>query len=40
MFGDDYPTPYGRAIRDYIHVSDLTLIVDILAGVRLQLKIS
>ncbi len=24
MFGDDYPTPDGTAIRDYIHVSDLS----------------
>jgi UDP-glucose-4-epimerase GalE len=23
VFGDDYPTPDGTAIRDYIHVSDL-----------------
>lgn len=23
MFGDDYPTPDGTCIRDYIHVSDL-----------------
>jgi UDP-glucose 4-epimerase len=23
MFGRDYPTPDGTAIRDYIHVSDL-----------------
>ncbi|MEZ5423041.1 MAG: hypothetical protein R2682_08110 [Pyrinomonadaceae bacterium] len=23
IFGDDYPTPDGTAIRDYIHVSDL-----------------
>ncbi|KXK01523.1 MAG: UDP-galactose 4-epimerase [Acidobacteria bacterium OLB17] len=23
LFGDDYPTPDGTAIRDYIHVSDL-----------------
>jgi UDP-glucose 4-epimerase len=24
VFGDDYPTPDGSCIRDYIHVSDLT----------------
>jgi UDP-glucose 4-epimerase len=24
LFGDDYPTPDGTAIRDYIHVSDLS----------------
>jgi UDP-glucose 4-epimerase len=23
LFGDDYPTPDGTAVRDYIHVSDL-----------------
>ncbi len=23
VFGDDYPTPDGTAIRDYIHVADL-----------------
>ena len=23
MFGDDYPTPDGTCLRDYIHVSDL-----------------
>jgi UDP-glucose 4-epimerase len=23
IFGDDYPTPDGTAIRDYIHISDL-----------------
>ena len=23
VFGDDYPTPDGTAIRDYIHVEDL-----------------
>jgi UDP-glucose 4-epimerase len=23
VFGDDYPTPDGTAIRDYIHVTDL-----------------
>jgi UDP-glucose 4-epimerase len=23
IFGDDYPTPDGTAVRDYIHVSDL-----------------
>ena len=23
MFGDDYPTPDGTAIRDYIHIEDL-----------------
>jgi UDP-arabinose 4-epimerase len=23
VFGDDFPTPDGTAIRDYIHVSDL-----------------
>jgi UDP-glucose-4-epimerase GalE len=23
VFGDDYPTPDGTAVRDYIHVSDL-----------------
>jgi len=25
IFGDDYPTPDGTAIRDYIHVTDLAL---------------
>ena len=24
IFGDDYPTPDGTCIRDYIHVSDLS----------------
>ena len=24
IFGDDYPTPDGTAIRDYIHVADLS----------------
>ena len=24
VFGDDYPTPDGTAIRDYVHVSDLS----------------
>lgn len=24
IFGDDYPTPDGSAVRDYIHVSDLS----------------
>jgi UDP-glucose 4-epimerase len=24
IFGDDYPTPDGSCVRDYIHVSDLT----------------
>jgi len=23
LFGEDYPTPDGTCIRDYIHVSDL-----------------
>jgi UDP-glucose 4-epimerase len=23
MFGDDYPTPDGTCIRDYVHVADL-----------------
>ena len=23
MFGDDYPTPDGSCIRDYVHVQDL-----------------
>ncbi|WP_147693967.1 NAD-dependent epimerase/dehydratase family protein, partial [Vogesella mureinivorans] len=23
VFGDDYPTPDGTCVRDYIHVSDL-----------------
>jgi UDP-glucose 4-epimerase len=23
IFGDDYPTPDGTCIRDYIHVDDL-----------------
>ena len=25
VFGDDYPTPDGSCIRDYVHVSDLTV---------------
>ncbi len=25
IYGDDYPTPDGTAIRDYIHISDLSL---------------
>ena len=25
MFGDDYPTPDGTGVRDYIHVVDLAL---------------
>ena len=25
VFGDDYPTPDGTGVRDYIHVTDLTL---------------
>jgi UDP-glucose 4-epimerase len=36
IFGDDYPTPDGTAIRDYIHVSDLSqahiLALDYLRG--------
>ncbi len=24
LFGDDYPTPDGTAVRDYIHISDLS----------------
>ena len=24
IFGDDYPTPDGTAVRDYIHISDLS----------------
>jgi len=24
IFGDDYPTPDGTCLRDYVHVSDLT----------------
>ena len=24
VFGDDYPTPDGTAVRDYIHIVDLT----------------
>jgi UDP-glucose-4-epimerase GalE len=37
MFGTDYPTPDGTAIRDYIHVSDLAeahvaALQDLLAG--------
>jgi UDP-glucose 4-epimerase len=36
VFGDDYPTPDGTAIRDYIHVSDLSqahiLALDYLRG--------
>ena len=23
IFGDDYPTPDGTSVRDYIHVRDL-----------------
>ena len=23
MFGDDYPTPDGTCVRDYVHVADL-----------------
>jgi UDP-glucose 4-epimerase len=23
VYGDDYPTPDGTGVRDYIHVSDL-----------------
>lgn len=25
IFGDDYPTPDGTGVRDYIHVSDLAV---------------
>jgi UDP-glucose 4-epimerase len=36
IFGDDYPTPDGTAIRDYIHISDLSqahlLALDYLGG--------
>ncbi len=36
VFGDDYPTPDGSAIRDYIHISDLSqahlLALDYLRG--------
>jgi UDP-arabinose 4-epimerase len=37
LFGDDYPTPDGTAVRDYIHVSDLArahvlALEDLLAG--------
>ncbi len=36
VFGDDYPTPDGTCLRDYIHVNDLasahTLAVDALRG--------
>jgi UDP-glucose 4-epimerase len=36
IFGDDYPTPDGSAIRDYIHIADLIsahlLALDALAG--------
>ncbi|MGE5528159.1 MAG: UDP-glucose 4-epimerase GalE [Patescibacteria group bacterium] len=36
LFGDDYPTPDGTCIRDYIHVTDLArahlLALDALAG--------
>jgi UDP-glucose 4-epimerase len=36
VFGDDYPTPDGTAIRDYIHVEDLAdahvKALDVLAG--------
>lgn len=35
IFGTDYPTPDGTAIRDYIHVRDLAQVhVDILAHLR------
>ncbi|WP_252720269.1 NAD-dependent epimerase/dehydratase family protein, partial [Acinetobacter baumannii] len=23
MYGDDYPTPDGTCVRDYVHVADL-----------------
>ncbi len=36
IFGDDYPTPDGTAVRDYIHISDLSqahlLALDYLRG--------
>ena len=35
MFGDDYPTPDGTCIRDYIHVSDLA---DAHVGALVQLE--
>jgi UDP-glucose 4-epimerase len=32
VFGDDYPTPDGTCVRDYIHVSDLVAAHGLLLG--------
>jgi UDP-glucose-4-epimerase GalE len=36
VFGDDYPTPDGTAIRDYIHVTDLAAAHVLALGLLLQ----